>query len=53
MFINGFISFGDTSFYDANVANRLFVGAQLSIAEKSINVLGANLQIQPLGHRWS
>lgn len=48
-FTNGLISFGQTSFFDASVANRLFVGAQLSIADHSINVLGADLQIQPLG----
>jgi site-specific recombinase XerD len=49
IFMNGFTSFGDTSFYDVSIANRLFVGTQLSIAEKSINVLGSDLKIQSLG----
>lgn len=45
---SGLMSFGPSSFFEASVADRLFIGAQLSLADNSINVLGSNLQIQPL-----
>ena len=47
-FTNGLMSYGTTSFYEATIAERLFVGSQLSIADHSINVLGNDLQIQSL-----
>ncbi len=47
-FTQGLMSFGSSTFYDASVANRLFVGGQLSLADTSINVLGGNLEVQPL-----
>ncbi len=47
-FTESLVSWGQTSFYEANIAERLFVGAQLSIAGRSINVLGGNLELQPL-----
>jgi hypothetical protein len=48
-FEQGLMSFGSSTFFEASVANRLFVGTQLSIADNSINVLGGNLRLQPLG----
>ncbi|MBI2594202.1 hypothetical protein HYW39_00730 [Candidatus Curtissbacteria bacterium] len=45
---SGLLSFGPASFFEASVADRLFVGSQLSLADKSINVLGGNLELQPL-----
>jgi hypothetical protein len=47
-FTQGLMAFGPSSLYDLSVADQLSVGAQLVIADKSINVLGADLQIQPL-----
>ncbi|MBI4084725.1 MAG: hypothetical protein HY431_02365 [Candidatus Levybacteria bacterium] len=47
-FQQGLMSFGPTSFFEASVADRLFVGSSLSLADNSINVLGSNLEIQPL-----
>ncbi len=47
-FEQGLMSFGPTSFFEASIAERLFVGSALSIADNAINVLGSNLQIQPL-----
>ncbi|MBI4084666.1 MAG: hypothetical protein HY431_02070 [Candidatus Levybacteria bacterium] len=44
----GLMSFGPTSLFEASVADRLFIGSQLSLANNSINVLGSNLEIQPL-----
>lgn len=47
-FTNNLSSFGTATFFEATFSERLFVGAQLSIAGRSINVLGANLELQPL-----
>jgi len=44
----GLMSFGPTTFFEASVADRLFIGSQLSLADNSINVLGGNLELQPL-----
>ncbi len=47
-FEQGLMAFGPASFYEASVADRLFVGSKLSLADTSINVLGGNLELQPL-----
>jgi len=47
-FTDSLISWGQTTFNEATVSERLFVGAQLSISGRSINVLGGNLELQPL-----
>ena len=47
--INGGVtSFGTASFYDLAVASNIFIGAQFSISDTSINVLGEDLKLQPL-----
>ncbi len=47
-FHQGVMVFGPTSLADVSVANQLAVGGNLILAENSINVLGADLEIQPL-----
>ena len=47
-FEQGLMAFGPASFFEASIADRLFVGSQLSLADRSINVLGGNLELQPL-----
>jgi site-specific recombinase XerD len=47
-FTNGIMAFGPSSFFEISVADRLFVGSQLSIADRNINVLGGDLELQPL-----
>ncbi|MGH7245515.1 MAG: hypothetical protein ACREGI_01110, partial [Candidatus Levyibacteriota bacterium] len=44
----GFTSLGPTSLADTSVTGQLSVGGNLILADNSINVLGADLQIQPL-----
>ncbi len=46
-FHQGVMVFGPTSLADVSVANQLAVGGNLILAENSINVLGADLEIQP------
>lgn len=47
-FHQGVMVFGPASFAEVSVADQLAVGGNLIIAENSINVLGADLEIQPL-----
>ncbi|KKR76517.1 MAG: hypothetical protein UU21_C0008G0024, partial [Candidatus Levybacteria bacterium GW2011_GWA2_40_8] len=44
----GITSFGTSTFYDLSVASNIFIGAQFSISNTSINVLGDDLKLQPL-----
>lgn len=48
LFINNFANSPTTTLMDLTVANRLFVGPTLSLADNTINVLGSNLELQPL-----
>ena len=45
---NGLMSFGPSSFFELSVADNLSVGANLVLANTSINVLGSDLKLQPL-----
>jgi hypothetical protein len=47
-FTESLVSTGQSSFYDMSIADQFSVGAQLTIGSTSINVLGANLALQPL-----
>ncbi|MBI4084381.1 MAG: tail fiber domain-containing protein [Candidatus Levybacteria bacterium] len=47
-FHQGVMIFGPASMSDVSVANQLAIGGNLIIAENAINVLGADLEIQPL-----
>lgn len=47
-FQQGLMSFGPTSLSDTAIAGQLSIGGQFILADNSINVLGADLQIQPL-----
>lgn len=47
-FAQGLIALGPSSVTDISVAGQLSVGANLILADNSINVLGQDLQIQPL-----
>ncbi len=47
-FEQGLMAYGPASFYEASVADRLFVGSRLSLADSSINVLGGDLELQSL-----
>ncbi len=45
---NGLMVFGSTSLAEVSVANQLSVGGNLVLADNTINVLGASLELQPL-----
>ncbi len=45
---NGLMVYGSTSLADVSVANQLSVGGNLILADNTINVLGASLELQPL-----
>ena len=47
-FNQGLMSFGETSLSDTAVAGQLSINGSLILADNSINVLGNDLQIQPL-----
>lgn len=47
-FAQGFIALGPSSITDISVSGQLFVGSDLILADGSINVLGHDLEIQPL-----
>ncbi len=47
-FTQGLISLGSTSLSDTTITGQLSIGANLILADSSINVLGSDLQIQPL-----
>jgi len=47
-FTQGLMSFGPTSLSDTSIAGQLAVGGNLILADGAINVLGADLEIQPL-----
>ncbi|MDQ5900948.1 MAG: hypothetical protein QG600_526, partial [Patescibacteria group bacterium] len=47
-FNNGLMAFGPTSLSDVSVAGQFSVDGSMILADNSINVLGADLQIQPL-----
>jgi len=47
-FDQGLMVFGPASFADVSVAGQLSIGGQLILTDNGINVLGADLQIQPL-----
>ncbi|MCL5113767.1 MAG: site-specific integrase [Patescibacteria group bacterium] len=47
-FSQGLMSLGPSSFSDVSIAAQLSVGASLTILNNSINVLGENLELQPL-----
>lgn len=47
-FNKGLISFGPTSLAEVSVANQLYVGENLILADNTINVLGGTLELQPL-----
>ena len=43
----GLIALGGSSFSDVSISNQLSVGSSLKLADNSINVLGADLELQP------
>lgn len=47
-FMQGLFAVGPTSLSDATVFGQLSVGASLTLADNSINVLGSDLELQPL-----
>lgn len=47
-FTQGLMAFGPSSLSDTSVTGNLTVNGNMILAENSINVLGADLQIQPL-----
>ena len=48
VFSQSLISYGTSSFYDIGIASQISVGAQLTISDTAINVLGDDLKLQPL-----
>ena len=46
---NSLLSYGTTSVFDLSAAESISVGANLILANTSINVLGSDLKLQPLG----
>lgn len=48
VFAKNFAGFPTTTLMELTVADRLFIGPTLSLADNSINVLGGNLELQPL-----
>ncbi|MFH1187100.1 MAG: hypothetical protein V1697_02915, partial [Candidatus Levyibacteriota bacterium] len=46
-FTQGLMAFGPSSFADVSIAGQFSIGGQMIFADNSINVLGADLQIQP------
>src|SRR5258708_5728224 len=48
VFAEGFSSLGPASLTDTSISGQLSVGASLILADNSINVLGGDLNIQPL-----
>src|SRR5581483_8839065 len=47
-FNQGLISLGGTSLTDTSISGTLSIGSSFTLADSSINVLGADLQLQPL-----
>lgn len=47
-FANGLVSLGPTSLTDTSINGELSIGSQMILADNSINVLGGDLEIQPL-----
>ncbi len=47
-FTQGLMSLGPASLSDTTITGQLSIGANLILADSSINVLGSDLQIQPL-----
>ncbi|HLD01486.1 MAG TPA: site-specific integrase, partial [Patescibacteria group bacterium] len=46
-FNQGLVALGASSFTDISVTNQFAIGTSLILSENSINVLGADLQVQP------
>ncbi|HEX8965598.1 MAG TPA: site-specific integrase [Patescibacteria group bacterium] len=47
-FAQGLMSLGPTSLSDTTITGQLSIGAQFILSDNSINVLGGDLQLQPL-----
>lgn len=48
-FLEGLLAIGPSGFSDVSISGMLSIGSQFILTENSINVLGGDLKLQPLG----